>query len=122
MKSRLLLILVFPFLLGCKKECLILPYTKGYIYSKKEGKPIKNITFYSPYIGSKFKNDILVKSSVSTDDNGFFFLNQWKTKINPKDTLSKTNIFYVEYKGLFILRIWRILMMKNHEKKGYLEQ
>lgn len=97
MKSRLLLILVFPFLLGCKKESLILPYTKGYIYSKKEGKPIKNITFYSPYIGDKFKNYILVKSSVSTDDNGFFFLNQWKTKINPKDTLSKTNIFYVEY-------------------------
>ena len=97
MKSRLLLILVFPFLLGCKKESLILPYTKGYIYSKKEGKPIKNITFYSPYIGDKFKNDILVKSSVSSDDNGFFFLNQWKTKINPKDTLSKTNIFYVEY-------------------------
>jgi lipoprotein len=69
MKSRLLLILVFSFLLGCKKECLILPYTKGYIYSKKEGKPIKNAAFYSPYIGSKFKNDILVKSSVNTDDN-----------------------------------------------------
>ena len=96
MKSRLLLILVFP-LLGCKKESLILPNTKGYIYSKKEGKPIKNVAFYSPYIGDKFKNGILVKSSVSTDDNGFFFLNQWKTKINPKDTLSKTNIFYVEY-------------------------
>ena len=97
MNFRLLLILVFPFLLGCKKEILIFPYTKGYIYSKKEGKPIKNVAFYSPYIGDKFKNDILVKSSVSTDDNGFFFLNQWKTKINPKDTLSKTNIFYVEY-------------------------
>ena len=69
MKSRLLLILVFPFLLGCKKEILIFPYTKGYIYSKKEGKPIENAAFYSPYIGSKFKNDILVKSSVNTDDN-----------------------------------------------------
>ena len=80
MKSRLLLILVFPFLLGCKKEILILPNTKGYIYSKKEGKPIKNVAFYSPYIGDKFKNDILVKNSVSTDDIGFFFLNQWKTK------------------------------------------
>ena len=74
MKSRLLLILVFPFLLGCKKEILIFPYTKGYIYSKKEEKPIKNAAFYSPYIGDKFKNDILVKSSVSSDDNGFFFL------------------------------------------------
>ena len=115
MNFRLLLILVFPFLLGCKKEILILPYTKGYIYSKKEGKPIKNVAFYSPYIGDKFKNDILVKSSVSTDDNVFFFLNQWKTKINPKDTLSKTNIFYVEYND----EIRKVHVKKTYHRKRY---